>query len=165
MTGERVVQLLFVCMGNICRSPMAEGLIREHIRERGWEAWLVVDSAGTHDFHLGRAPDPRARAAILRRGIDIGALRARQVAAADFEAFDYVLAMDRANYEMLQASCPPPLRHKIRLLLDFAPGVGENEIPDPYYGGTHGFDRVLDLVEFAAEELLADVERRFRGPG
>lgn len=162
--GQRKVRVLFVCMGNICRSPMAHGIVQRRVRERGWQEWLTLDSAGTHDYHVGKAPDPRARAAALDRGVDIGEQRARQVRPEDFQRFDYILAMDRANYEMLRAACPPELAARIGLLLDFAPGVGAKEVPDPYYGGAQGFEQVLDLVEFAAEGLLADIERRSRAP-
>ncbi|NIR32120.1 MAG: low molecular weight phosphotyrosine protein phosphatase [Gammaproteobacteria bacterium] len=160
-----MVKTLFVCMGNICRSPMAQGIMEHRVRERGWSEWLVVDSAGTHDFHVGKPPDPRAVAALLGRGVAIGAQRARRVVPGDFEIFDYVLAMDRANYEILQAACPPAVVHKVHLLLDFAAGIGEKEIPDPYYGGALGFERVLDLVELGVEGLLADIERRLAGGG
>ncbi len=160
MAQPTIVRTLFVCMGNICRSPMAQGVMEHRVRERGWAEWLIVDSAGTHDYHIGKPPDPRAVAAALGRGLAIGAQRARQVAGGDFEVFDYILAMDRANREALRELGPPALGHKVHLLLDFAPEIGEKEIPDPYYGGALGFERVLDLVEFGIEGLLADIERR-----
>lgn len=160
MAQPTIVRTLFVCMGNICRSPMAQGVMEHRVRERGWAEWLIVDSAGTHDYHIGKPPDPRAVAAALGRGLAIGAQRARQVAGGDFEVFDYILAMDRANREALRELGPPASGHKVHLLLDFAPEIGEKEIPDPYYGGALGFERVLDLVEFGIEGLLADIERR-----
>lgn len=160
MAQPTIVRTLFVCMGNICRSPMAQGVMEHRVRERGWAEWLIVDSAGTHDYHIGKPPDPRAVAAALGRGLAIGAQRARQVAGGDFEVFDYILAMDRANREALRELGPPALGRKVHLLLDFAPEIGEKEIPDPYYGGALGFERVLDLVEFGIEGLLADIERR-----
>ncbi|WP_440995426.1 low molecular weight protein-tyrosine-phosphatase [Arhodomonas sp. SL1] len=157
-----MIRVLMVCMGNICRSPSAEGVFRALLEEAGLETLVDVDSAGTHGFHVGRPPDPRAREAAARRGIDIGGLRARQVDAYDFEAFDYIIAMDDANYGILIADAPSAARERVHRLLDFAPGRGESEVPDPYYGGHDGFEYVLDLVEEAARGLLSELRERHR---
>jgi len=154
------VGVLFVCMGNICRSPTAEGVFRQLVREAGLEHRIHIDSAGTHGYHVGEAPDPRSQRAALRRGIDLSGLRARQVASDDFVRFDWVLAMDLANLAHLQRLCPPEHGDKVRLLLSFADEVDELEVPDPYYGGASGFERVLDLVEAGGRGLLAYLRAR-----
>lgn len=155
-----MVRVLFVCMGNICRSPTAEGVFSELLKRNGLDAHVHVDSAGTHAYHVGSAPDPRAQAAALRRGADLGKQRARKVAGHDFESFDYILAMDRDNLELLEEMCPPEHRSKLRLMLEYAPHLGLTEVPDPYYGGSAGFERVLDLIEAASEGLLAEIGNR-----
>lgn len=149
--------LLFVCMGNICRSPTAEGVFRKAAAERGVAHRFVVDSAGTHDYHVGAAPDKRAIAAAQRRGVDLSALCARQVTKDDFTRFDLVLVMDAHNYELLATDCPPAHRRKIRLFMEYAPQTGRRAVPDPYYGGVNAFEEVLDLVEQAAEGLLDEL--------
>jgi protein-tyrosine phosphatase len=146
-------------LGNICRSPTAEGVFRHRAREVGLHEHIETDSAGTHAYHVGRPPDARAQQAARRRGIDISDLRGRQAEAADFERFDYVLAMDHENYENLLEICPQGHEHKLRLFMEFAPGHPE-EVPDPYYGGPSGFDRVLDMIEAAADGLLEEIRRR-----
>ena len=166
MTDEKqqAVQVLFVCMGNICRSPMAEGVFRHRWRERAGDSNLAteigIDSAGTHSYHVGSAPDKRAQAATTRRGVDISALEARRVAPEDFERFDYILAMDGDNLEYLIAEAAAENRDKIKLFLDYSVTKRGGEVPDPYYGGNMGFERVLDLIEDAPEgfidELLKD---------
>ena len=152
--------VLFVCMGNICRSPTAEGVFRKLVEERAPQLRIRIDSAGTHDYHVGEAPDPRAIAAAARRGIDLEALRARQVEEADFERFDLVVATDRLNREMLLDRSPEPYRERVRLMMEFAPSLEVEDVPDPYYGGAVGFERVLDLVEEAARGLLDEVLQR-----
>lgn len=152
-----MVKVLFVCMGNICRSPTAHGVFRKMIDDQSLGHLIEVDSAGTHAYHVGEAPDPRAQEAAWRRGVDLSPLRARKVKAADFEIFDYVLAMDDDNYQQLEMICPDGHEHKLRLFLDFATGMQEREVPDPYYGGASGFERILDLVEAAAEGLLDEI--------
>jgi protein-tyrosine phosphatase len=147
-------------MGNICRSPTAEGVFRKLVEERAPQLRIRIDSAGTHDYHVGEAPDPRAIAAAARRGIDLEALRARQVEEADFERFDLVVAMDRLNREMLLDRSPEPYRERVRLMMEFAPSLEVEDVPDPYYGGAVGFERVLDLVEEAARGLLDEVLQR-----
>jgi protein-tyrosine phosphatase len=153
------MRVLFVCMGNICRSPTAEGVFREFVQRHAPELDLEIDSAGTHDYHVGEPPDPRALKAASSRGLDLSALRARQVEDADFERFDLILAMDRVNYEALLDRSPAQYRSRIRLLLEFADDAGRDEVPDPYYGGAKGFEEVLDLLEDAAAGLLAEVRR------
>ena len=147
------VSVLFVCMGNICRSPTAEGVFRHLVAEAGLDAMIQVDSAGTHAYHVGEPPDRRAKAAAERRGFSLDQIRARRLDGADFERFDYLLAMDRDNLSLL-----PKYHGKIRLFLDFAGGQ-ESEVPDPYYGGAAGFERVLDLVEEASRGLLETLQR------
>jgi protein-tyrosine phosphatase len=147
-------RILFVCMGNICRSPTAEGVFRKLLAERAPELDVDIDSAGTHGYHDGAPPDPRACRAAERRGIDLRPLRARRVTERDFEEFELVLAMDEQNREFLLEICPVEQRHRIRLLLEFAPHLERREVPDPYYGGSTGFEHVLDLVEEAAAGLL-----------
>ena len=146
-------------MGNICRSPTAEGVFRKLVEERSPGFPVHIESAGTHAYHVGNPPDPRAVRAAGRRGIDLSGQRARRVTVDDFEHFELVLAMDELNRETLLELCPPRRRERIRLLLDFAPHVGRRDVPDPYYGGTNGFEHVLDLVEEAAAGLLAHLER------
>jgi protein-tyrosine phosphatase len=146
-------------MGNICRSPMAEGMLRLRVAERGLPLPVEVDSAGTHSYHEGAPPDPRAQTAALRRGVDISLLRARRVIPADFERFDLVLAMDDENQAALLELAAEEHHAKIRLLLEFAAEAGRRSVPDPYYGGALGFERVLDLVEGAMAGLLDELER------
>ncbi len=155
---HRSTGVLFVCMGNICRSPTAEGVFRHLLEQQGMTEQVLTDSAGTHDYHIGAPPDLRAQAAAARRGYDLSMLRARQVTPADFERFDYVLAMDEANLGELLPLCPDASRDRLRLLLEFAEDVERRDVPDPYYGGEQGFEDVLDLVENAARGLLAHIK-------
>ncbi len=152
-----MVSVLMVCMGNICRSPMAEGVLRKLAAESDVDIPLTVESAGTHRYHVGSAPDERAQAAALRRGIDISGLRGRQVEAEDLQRFDYVLAMDEDNLEILVEMAGDDCTAKLCLFLDYAPGRAGQNVPDPYYGGPGGFERVLDLVEEAAAGFLAEL--------
>jgi protein-tyrosine phosphatase len=147
------VSVLFVCMGNICRSPTAEGVFRHFVNEAGLADRIITDSAGTHAFHIGEPPDRRAAAAAERRGISLTGIQARRVSESDFEGFDYVIAMDEDNERRLLEQAPDEHREKVRLFLSFA-AVDEAEVPDPYYGGAAGFERVLDLVEEASRGLL-----------
>ncbi|HEY7658201.1 MAG TPA: low molecular weight protein-tyrosine-phosphatase [Burkholderiales bacterium] len=153
MSRERC-SVLFVCMGNICRSPMAEGVFRHQVKQAGLEGRIVIDSAGTHDYHIGEPPDPRAQRAAGRRGYDLSMLRGRQVSRADFGEFDYLLAMDRMNLRVLERLCPSRHGHKLKLFLEFSNDAMPREVPDPYFGGEQGFEHVLDLVEEAAQGLL-----------
>ena len=154
------MKILFVCMGNICRSPTAEGVFRQRIAAAGLEDAFESDSAGTHSYHLGAPPDRRAQAAASRRGIDLSGLRARRVAEDDFQQFELVVAMDRDNLAELEALCPPEYRERLALMMDFARDRRESEVPDPYYGGANGFEHVLDLLEEAVDGLLEDLSRR-----
>jgi len=153
MSKGNPISILFVCTGNICRSPSAEGVFRHCVEKAGLAARITSDSAGTHDYHVGEPPDPRTQAAARRRGYELGKLRARRVRGEDFEQFDYVLAMDEANLRHLERLCPREHAHKLKLFLEFGGGT-PREVPDPYYGGPEGFERVLDLVERAAQGLL-----------
>jgi len=148
------IKVLFVCMGNICRSPTAEGVFAKLIAERGLTHFFSIDSAGTHAYHVGEAPDLRAQRAARERGVELAGIRARKVVFGDFEDFDFLLAMDNDNYGALMAACPDEHKKKIRYFLDFAPHLDVLEVPDPYYGGSYGFERVLDLVEAASEGFL-----------
>ena len=147
-------RVLFVCLGNICRSPTAEGVFRKTVESRGLGEAFEIDSAGTGDWHIGAPPDHRARHAAARRGVDLSGLRARQTGAADMAAFDYIIAMDRDNYASLIRLAGAQHRHKVHLFLDLSPGAGHDEVPDPYYGGEQGFDQALDLIEQASSDLL-----------
>jgi protein-tyrosine phosphatase len=144
-------------MGNICRSPSAEGVLRRVVETRAPHLEIHIDSAGTHDYHIGEPPDRRAIEAAHRRGYDLTTLRARQVGPEDFERFDLILAMDEENLRELQSRAPPHARQRIRLMMDFAPQALARAVPDPYYGGSQGFEEVLDLLEEATEGLLKDL--------
>ncbi|AKU20705.1 low molecular weight phosphotyrosine protein phosphatase [Massilia sp. MB5] len=152
---EPIPSILFVCMGNICRSPTAEGVLRQRAAAAGLA--LHIDSAGTHAYHVGEAPDARSARHAAQRGYDLTQQRARQVSADDFERFDLLLAMDRDNLELLQRACPPELRHKLGLFMQYARNHRVLEVPDPYYGGVQGFDQVLDYIEDAADGLIRDL--------
>ncbi|MDA8390013.1 MAG: low molecular weight phosphotyrosine protein phosphatase [Gammaproteobacteria bacterium] len=152
------VRVLFVCLGNICRSPMAEGIFRKTVTDAGLADVILIDSAGTHAYHVGEPPDERAQAATGRRGIDISGLRGRQATVADFASFDYVLAMDYENRENLHRLGGDNAR--VEMFLAYAPDCGREEVPDPYYGGPAGFELVYSLLEQAAHGLLADIRQR-----
>jgi protein-tyrosine phosphatase len=155
--------ILFVCMGNICRSPSAEGVLRQRADAAGVAHLLTIDSAGTHGYHIGEAPDPRSVAHAARRGYDLAPLRARQVEAEDFVRFDYVLAMDHDNLARLRSHCPPERQHKLQLFMHFAQHIGSAVVPDPYYGAASDFERVLDYCEAAADGLLLELCGKIRG--
>ncbi len=157
MTSKRPVSVLFVCMGNICRSPSAEGVFRHLVNAAGLENQFQIDSAGTHDYHVGDPPDARSMQHATKRGYDLSALRGRQVSRSDFERFDYILAMDEENLANMLRICPPEYQHKVQLFLEFAPDQKLRSVPDPYYGGARGFEEVLDLVESASEGLLSHI--------
>ena len=153
------MRVLFVCLGNICRSPTAEGVFRHKLRASGLEGRIEVDSAGTGDWHVGKAPDSRTRQAAQRRGYDLGALRGRQVSAGDFARFDLILAMDSSNLQHLQRMRPANSAAELDLFLRRY-GLALSEVPDPYYGGEEGFEQVLDLIEQACDALLVELRGR-----
>ena len=153
-----MVRILFVCMGNICRSPIAQGVFEDVARREGLEDQIFVDSAGTGNWHVGSPPDERAQRSASLRGLDLSAQRARQISRDDCDNFDYILTMDEENYRMVSSLCRGSA--VVRPFLDFATNSPEREVPDPYYGGPDGFERVLDLVEEASEGLLDDIRER-----
>ena len=156
------MRILFVCLGNICRSPTAEGVLRSLAAREAPELPLEVDSAGTAGYHAGEPPDPRTQKAAARRGYDLTPLRARVVEPADFERFDLILGMDEENLRELRRRAPAQFHERVRLLLEFAPESGSRDVPDPYYGGPNGFEEVLDLVEAATRGLLAHLRESTR---
>ena len=155
------VRVLFVCMGNICRSPTAHALFREAVTAAGLDQEIAVDSAGTHAYHIGNPPDRRATETASGRGFDMTDLRARQVDHADYLSFDYIVAMDRDNLRLLKADCPPDQLGRLSLMLDWTTGWGE-EVPDPYYGGDEGFVQVLDMLTDACQSLLRHIAQQHR---
>jgi len=154
--GKYFLKILFVCTGNICRSPTAAGVFAHFVRQAGMSDAIQVESAGTHDYHAGEVPDERAQQHAKRRGYDLSALRARQVRKKDFEDFDLIVAMDRGHLEILRRHCAPAQLAKIRML------IKGRDVPDPYYGGPEEFDRVLDLVETGCLALLNEIRETLR---
>ena len=161
MKEKEMVKVLFVCLGNICRSPTAHGVFEHIIKEKGLVSDIEVDSCGTHAYHVGSAPDQRSQEVAKQRGFQLSHLRGRRVEMSDFEYFDYILAMDRENLSNLESMCPTQYSDKISLFLDFAPSRSESEVPDPYYGGPKGFDIVIDMIEVASEGLLEDIRQKY----
>lgn len=157
MGTRSVKRILFCCMGNICRSPTAEGVFRHVLAAQAPDLQIEIDSAGTHDYHVGAPPDRRAIAAAKRRGIDLSQLRARMVAAEDFATYDLILAMDEDNLQELRRRAPAVHHERIRLMMEFAPQAASRFVPDPYYGGAQGFEEVLDLLEEAAQGLVIEL--------
>jgi protein-tyrosine phosphatase len=147
-------KVVFVCTGNICRSPSADGVMRQMLADAGLEHAIEVDSAGTQSYHIGEAPDARSQKHAKKRGYDLSFLRARAVKQSDFSEFDLILAMDNSHLRALQALCPPEFMHRVKLFLSFLPDAAENEVADPYYGGTAGFEAVLDQCEAGCIALL-----------
>ncbi|ANJ66947.1 phosphotyrosine protein phosphatase [Halothiobacillus diazotrophicus] len=164
MPSSPQMRVLFVCMGNICRSPTAEAVFRKLVQDEGLETHIEIDSAGTHAYHIGNPPDTRSTAVALRRGYEMDVLRARQVTRSDIETFDYVLAMDRDNAAILRQLAPEGLKEKPQLFMRFAADYGIAEVPDPYYGGAQGFEQVLDMVEQASAGLLTEIRRNLVAP-
>jgi protein-tyrosine phosphatase len=159
--GDKKLSVLMVCMGNICRSPTAEGVLRHKLRAAGLDERVHVASAGTHgDYHLGSPPDRRSQAHALKRGYDLSAQRAQKVESLHFERYDYILAMDEDNLEWLREACPPRHRAKLRLLMAYAPGGAAAVVPDPYYGGPAGFEAVLDLIEQACDAFVGHLAQQ-----
>jgi protein-tyrosine phosphatase len=154
------VKVLFVCMGNICRSPTAEAVFKHYVAAANLQDRILSDSAGTHDYHVGEPPDERARYAAHRRGYDMSALRGRQVRAEDFVEFDYLVAMDEDNLRLLKRRCPSEHAHKLMLFMNYSTEGRARNVPDPYYGGAQGFEQVLDLVEDAAQGLLRHLDQK-----
>lgn len=157
--NKEKVSVLFVCMGNICRSPTAEGVFRKLVVDAGLDELIHTESAGTHAYHRGEPPDRRATEAASRRGISLQGISARRVTEDDFEQFNYILAMDEDNVAALQEFSDEAFHNKVRLFLEFSEPTAEIEVPDPYYGGSAGFERVLDLVEEASHALLEAVRK------
>lgn len=158
---DKKISVLFVCMGNICRSPTAEGVFRARVVDAGVEDLFVIDSAGTHAYHIGEQPDQRSQVFAKKRGIDLSNQRARQVRAEDFSHFDIILAADQSNLALLKKTCPAQYQHKLGLMMDFARNTKAKDVPDPYYGGAGGFDLVLDYLEDAAEGLLSEIKVKY----
>ena len=155
-----MVRVLFVCLGNICRSPTAEGVFRAKVAAAGLSDAISIDSAGTSGWHIGDPPDTRGQRAAERRGYDLSDQRSRKVRDRDFQDFDYIIGMDNSNFADLSSMAPRDAQEKISLFLEFAPGIGKREVPDPYYGGPGGFDEVLDMIEVASDGLLSDIRER-----
>jgi protein-tyrosine phosphatase len=158
MKQDQKVKILFVCMGNICRSPTADAVFKHQVKAAGLEKHIYVDSAGTHAYHIDEPPDKRAQKAAQKRGYNMQELRARAVELNDFEEFHYILAMDKNNLAILQDRCPHQYTHKLGLLMSYSSQWDRyQEVADPYYGGSHGFELVLDLVEDANQGLLRHI--------
>lgn len=155
------VNVLFVCMGNICRSPTAEGVFRSIVKSENLLEHFNIDSAGTHSYHVGSPPDRRAMQVAKNRGVDISMLKARSVTERDFVSFDFILAMDKNNYHFLTEMCPTLYQEKLKLFLSFAAELPDEEVPDPYYGGMNGFEYVLDLTETASRSLLQAIRKQY----
>ena len=155
-----MIRILFVCMGNICRSPTAEGVFRQKLRESGLEGKVDVASAGTHGYHIGEAPDQRTQRAAAQRGYDLSNIRARKIAPQDLDYFDMILAMDRNSLETLRLMCPAEYTGRLGLFMDCSNNFEDDEVPDPYYGLGQGFDLVLDMVEDATAGLIATIRQR-----
>ena len=152
-----MIRVLFVCLGNICRSPTAEGVFTSLVEAQGLDERIAADSAGTHGYNIGKAPDPRAQEVAAARGIDLSGMRARKIHRADFTKFDLLLAMDRANIDHMASLAPKGGEDRLGLLVDYAPKLGIDEVPDPYYGGRDGFEEVFDIVEAGTRGLLAAI--------
>ena len=155
-----MIRVLFVCLGNICRSPTGEGVFQTLVQREGLSNSISIDSAGTAAYHIGEPPDQRSQAAAKRRGINLDGQRARRVKAPDFQEFDYLLAMDADNHANLMRMCPAGSEHKVHLMLDFGEGTEGQDVPDPYYVGGDGFEVVLDLIENASNGLLGDIRTK-----
>ena len=160
MNNIRKVSVLFVCMGNICRSPTAEGVFRHVVKQAGMQDNIMIDSAGTHAYHIGESPDKRSQAKAKEHGVDLSNQKARKALAKDFERFDYIIAMDRSNYEDLKSlTRNQEQSQKLSLFMDYADNWNNTEVPDPYYGGSNGFQEVFDMVTSASEGLLEHIKK------
>jgi protein-tyrosine phosphatase len=158
MRGKQV-SILFVCTGNICRSPTAEAIFRKLAADAGMSEAILAESAGTHGYHIGEPPDPRAQGAAALRGYDLSGLRARRVDRSDFQRFDLIIAMDRGHFAMLSGMAQPSTAHKLRLMMSYASAFQEKDVPDPYYGSPQDFERALDMLEDAARGLLGSLSK------
>ena len=158
------VKVMFVCMGNICRSPSAEGVFRYMVETGGYKEYIEIASSGTHDYHVGGPADPRSHQAALNRGIDLSNHKAQQLRKEHFDYYDYLLVMDEANHRQAMRICPSQHQEKLHYFLDFAPQLGVREVPDPYHGGAEGFNNVLDLIEAASAGLLSEIRERYIDP-
>jgi len=156
-----MINVLFVCTGNICRSPTAEGVFRHLLLQEGLADKITADSAGTHNYHIGEAPDPRSIATAQARGISLDGQYSRLLQESDFCTFDLILAMDRDHLEHLNGRAPSDRRQRVKLFLDYNPSIEIRDVPDPYYGGQHGFELVLDLLEEGSRGLLACIRRDY----
>lgn len=163
-TPQNKVKVMFVCMGNICRSPSAEAVFHHMVETSGLRDYVEVASSGTHDYHVGGPADSRSHGALLNRGIDMSSHKAQQFKRVHFDEYDYILVMDRVNHAHVMDMCPTGHAEKVHYFLDFAPQLNLKEVPDPYYSGAEGFERVLDLVEAAAAGLMAEIRERFVDP-
>ena len=159
-TQQALIRVLFVCTGNICRSPTAEGVFRHLVASEGLQQRVLADSAGTHDYHVGEKPDRRSILAASARGYDLSGLRARQFSSSDFDNFDYLLAMDRGHLSILDRIAPAEHKKKIAMFLDFSRNYTGEDVPDPYYGGERGFERALDQIEDGAIGLLTEIKKK-----
>jgi protein-tyrosine phosphatase len=155
------VKVMFVCMGNICRSPTAHGVFRKLVEDEGYADDIYIESSGTHAYHIGEPPDSRAQQTAHERGINLSDLRGQRIKSSDFAEFDYLLPMDQDNYEILLSSSPKEHHGKIKMFLSFAPTLTSREVPDPYYGGPSGFDQVFDMVEAGSRGLLDDIKEKY----
>jgi protein-tyrosine phosphatase len=162
MMGAMKIGVLFVCTGNICRSPTAHGIFEALVEKEGLAEFFTIDSAGTTAYHVGESPDPRSQEHAKKRGYDLSHIRARQVVRSDFEDFDFVLAMDGGHLKALLRQAPPQSRAEVALFLDHHPGPHTRDVPDPYYGGAGGFEEVLDLVEGGASGFLTHLRQSGR---
>jgi protein-tyrosine phosphatase len=165
MSQHERVRVLFVCMGNICRSPTAEGVFRHVVGEAGLAEAVEIDSAGTYAYHVGEPPDPRSHEEAAKHGIDLGGIRARKVRAGDFEHYDYIVAMDEQNLADLRALCPGRYQSKLYRMCEFAGGCGVRSVPDPYYGGPDGFGKVFRLIEQGSLGLLEHIKKDLKDGG
>jgi len=154
------VKVMFVCMGNICRSPTAHGVFRQLVLDEGYADDIYIESSGTHAYHVGKPPDSRAQQTARQRSLDLSDLRGQRVRLSDFAEFDYILPMDQDNYDILLGSSPAEHHNKIRMFLSFAPSISTRDVPDPYYGGAGGFDQVFDMVEAGSRGLLDDIIKK-----
>jgi protein-tyrosine phosphatase len=163
-TPQDKVKVMFVCMGNICRSPSAEAVFQYMVQTSGLKDYVQVASSGTHDYHVGRPADTRSHQAALDRGVDMAEHRAQHFKKEHFEQYDYILVMDHKNHEHVMHMCPNGFQEKVHYFLDFAPQLNVKEVPDPYFGGTDGFENVLDLIEAASAGLMSEIRDRYVDP-